>query len=190
MPLKLPTSNKMLIVAGAALALGGVAGCSKSGSSDQSASTQTSAANVAVPTETAATTNVSESAATGAPVAAAAPAADNTDTVAGVKFASYTGDAAAGEKAFVVCKTCHVTDAGVNRIGPSLHGIVGRHSGIEPGFIYSAANKNSGITWSQEKLFQYLEHPQRVVPGTKMTYTGIADPQKRADVIAYLKTQS
>lgn len=189
MPLKLRTPNMMLLVAGAAIAIGGLAGCSKK-ASDQTASSDTSAANTAVPTETAATTNASEGAATGAPVAAAAPAADNVDTVAGVKFASYTGDAAAGEKTFVVCKTCHVTDAGVNRIGPSLHGIVGRHSGIEPGFIYSSANKNSGITWTQEKLFQYLEHPQRVVPGTKMTYTGIADPQKRADVIAYLKTQS
>ena len=186
---KLSMAPKILIVASAALALGGLAGCSKK-ASDQSAGTDTTAANTAVPTETATTTNASESAATGAPVAAAAPAPDNVDTVAGVKFASYTGDATAGEKTFVVCKTCHVVDAGVNRIGPSLHGIVGRHSGIEPGFIYSSANKNSGITWSQEKLFQYLEHPQRVVPGTKMTYTGISDPQKRADVIAYLKTQS
>lgn len=185
---KLSMAPKILIVASAALALGGLAGCSKK-ASDQSAGTDTTAANTAVPTETATTTNASESAATGAPVAAA-PAPDNVDTVAGVKFASYTGDATAGEKTFVVCKTCHVVDAGVNRIGPSLHGIVGRHSGIEPGFIYSSANKNSGITWSQEKLFQYLEHPQRVVPGTKMTYTGISDPQKRADVIAYLKTQS
>ncbi len=55
------------------------------------------------------------------------------------------------------------------------------------GFNYTAANKNSGITWTPEKLFQYLEAPQRVVPGTKMTFAGFADPQKRADVIAYLK---
>ncbi|MGL4314890.1 MAG: c-type cytochrome, partial [Sphingomonas sp.] len=58
------------------------------------------------------------------------------------------------------------------------------------GYTYSAANKNSGITWTPEKLFQYLEAPQRVVPGTKMTYPGLKDAQKRADVIAYLKTQA
>ncbi|GAA4002457.1 cytochrome c family protein [Sphingomonas humi] len=135
-------------------------------------------------------TNIAEAApATAAPAAAAAPAADNVDTVSGAKFADFTGDATKGEAVFVQCKTCHVTDAGVNRIGPSLHAIVGRHSGVEPGYTYSPANKNSGITWTAEKLFQYLENPQRVVPGTKMAFAGIQDPQKRADLIAWLATQ-
>ncbi len=122
-----------------------------------------------------------------APAAAAAPAADNVDTVSGVKLASYTGDAAKGETAFITCKTCHAVEAGVNKIGPSLAGIVGRKAGTIAGFSYSPANKNSGITWTPEKLFQYLENPQRVVPGTKMAFAGFADPQKRADVIAYLQ---
>ncbi len=73
-------------------------------------------------------------------------------------------------------------------IGPMLKGIVGRSAGTVAGYTYSAANKNSGITWSPEKLFQYLEKPQRVVPGTKMTYPGMTDPQQRADTIAYLST--
>ncbi len=124
-----------------------------------------------------------------APVAAA-PAAANTDTLAGVKLASYTGDATSGKAVFVACQTCHVIEAGVNKIGPSLHGVVGRAAGSIAGFSYSAANKNSGITWTPEKLFQYLESPQRVVPGTKMSYPGVTDPQKRADVIAYLKANS
>ncbi|TPG15824.1 cytochrome c family protein [Sphingomonas koreensis] len=124
------------------------------------------------------------------PAAAPAPAADNTDTISGVKYASYTGDAAAGKTDFITCTTCHSIDAGVNKIGPSLHGVVGRKAGIIPGFVYSDANKNSGITWTPEKLFQYLENPQRVVPGTKMTFVGFPDPQKRADVIAYLKQNS
>ena len=67
--------------------------------------------------------------------------------------------------------------------------IQGRKSGSVPGYSYSTANKNSGITWTNEKLFQYLETPQRIIPGTKMTYTGLKDPQKRADVIAYLDKQ-
>ena len=79
----------------------------------------------------------------------------------------------------------------MNKIGPSLHGVVGRPAGKEPGFTYTAANRDSGITWTEEKLFQYLENPQRVVPGTKMSFAGWpTDPQKRADVIAYLKTNS
>ncbi len=81
-------------------------------------------------------------------------------------------------------------DAGVNRIGPSLHGIIGRTAGTVTGFTYSTANKNSGITWSPEKLFQYLEKPQRIVPGTKMAFAGLSKAQDRADVIAYLETAS
>ena len=137
-------------------------------------------------TETAATGNVAAPAA--APAVAEKPAADNVDTLSGVKYASYTGDPASGEKVFVVCKTCHAAEAGKNMIGPSLHAIQGRKSGSIPGYSYSAANKGSGIVWNNEKLFQYLENPQRVIPGTKMTYTGVKDPQKRADVIAYLDT--
>ena len=142
-------------------------------------------------TETpAATADAGAGAAPAAAPAAAKVAADNTDTVAGVKFASYTGDAAKGKTDFLTCQTCHAIDAGVNKIGPSLHAVVGRHAGIIPGFNYTPANKDSGITWSEEKLFQYLENPQRVVPGTKMTFAGWSDPQKRADVIAYLKSNS
>ena len=57
-----------------------------------------------------------------------------------------------------------------------------------PGFTYSAANKNSHIVWSEPVLYQYLLAPQAYIPGTKMTYPGLKDAQKRADVIAYLKT--
>lgn len=122
-----------------------------------------------------------------APAAPTAPAADNTDTLSGVKYAGYTGDAAKGEAVFIQCKTCHEVTAGVNKIGPSLAGIVGRKASTIPGYQYSPANHNSGITWTPEKLFQYLENPQRVVPGTKMAFAGIPDPQKRADLIAYLQ---
>ena len=117
---------------------------------------------------------------------AAVPAPDNVDTVSGVKYASYTGDAAKGKTDFITCQTCH--DPKVNKIGPHLDGVVGRKAGSVADFSYSAANKGSGITWTPEKLFQYLEAPQRVVPGTKMTFAGFSDPQKRADVIEYLKT--
>ena len=128
-------------------------------------------------------------AATEATTAAApeAPAADNTETVDGTTLADFTPDAAKGAQVFVQCKTCHVTDPGQNRTGPSLAGIVGREAGKVEGFNYTPANANSGITWTKEKMFQYLENPQRVVPGTKMAFAGLKAGQDRADVIAYLE---
>jgi len=119
---------------------------------------------------------------------AAAPAATDVATLSGAKYADFKGDAAAGEKVGIACKTCHAFEAGKNMVGPSLWAIQGRTAGSVPGYSYSAANKGSGIVWNNEKLFQYLEAPQRVIPGTKMTYTGIKDPQQRADMIAYLDT--
>lgn len=104
----------------------------------------------------------------------------------GTSLAAFTGDAARGEAAAATCKTCHAIDR--NMVGPMLKGVVGRKAGSVAGFLYSPAMKNSGLTWTPEELFQYLEKPQAVVPGTRMTYAGMGDAQKRADVIAYLKT--
>jgi cytochrome c len=142
----------------------------------------------AADTATAEATTAEAAPAATAPAAAAAPAADNTDTTDGSKLADFTGNADHGKVVFLQCKTCHVRIEGQNRIGPSLAGVVGRKAGTVAGFSYSDANKNSGITWTPEKLFQYLEAPQRVVPGTKMTFAGLPKPQDRADVIAYLQT--
>jgi cytochrome c len=125
---------------------------------------------------------------TAAPAAPAGPpAADDVTTLDGTVLASFTGTAAAGKAVFAQCRTCHVTDAGVNKTGPSLNGIIGRKSGSVPGFAYSPANAASGVIWTKEKLFQYLEKPQRVIPKTKMIYAGLPDAQKRADLIAYLE---
>lgn len=126
--------------------------------------------------------------ATATPAVAEKPAPDNVDTLDGTKYASFTTDPAAGEKVFLACKTCHAVEPGKNMVGPSLHAVQGRVAGQIPGYNYSAANKGSGIKWNNEKLFQYLENPQRVIPGTKMTYTGVKDAQKRADLVAYLDT--
>lgn len=122
---------------------------------------------------------------------AATPAAtDAAAAGAKVEYASFTTDAAAGEKVFAACRTCHVFDEGVNRVGPSLHKIVGRKSGSVAGFAYSDANKNSGITWTPDVLFAYLEDPKGYIPGTKMAFPGVKDAQKRADLVAYLEAQS
>ena len=124
------------------------------------------------------------------PAAAATPADAAAAPAGGMEYASFTGDAAAGEKVFAACRTCHVFDEGVNRVGPSLHKIVGRKSGSVAGFSYSDANKNSGITWTPDVLFAYLEDPKGYIPGTKMAFPGVKDAQKRADLVAYLEAQS
>ncbi len=97
-------------------------------------------------------------------------------------------DAKAGEKAFVQCKACHSVIAGQNRIGPSLAGVVGRKSASVAGFSYSAAMKAKGVSWTDANLDTYLAMPAVYVKGTKMAFAGIADANKRKDVIAYLKT--
>ncbi|MEP2990472.1 MAG: cytochrome c family protein [Parasphingorhabdus sp.] len=105
----------------------------------------------------------------------------------GVDYANLTGDAAKGKIVFAQCRTCHVTDPDVNRTGPSLAGIIGRTAGSVKGFKYSTANADSGLTWTEEQMYVYLENPQRTIPKTKMIYAGLPKAQDRADIIAYLK---
>lgn len=102
--------------------------------------------------------------------------------------AASTGDAANGAKLFAQCKICHSAEPGKNGLGPSLHDVVGRKAGTEAGFTYSPAMKNSGLTWTDAELSDYLRAPMKLVPGTKMAFAGIASDKDRADVIAYLDT--
>ncbi|WP_448585250.1 c-type cytochrome [Thermaurantiacus sp.] len=102
-------------------------------------------------------------------------------------YKTLKGNPTEGAKVFAQCRACHVTDKGVNRVGPSLHGIVGRRAGTVPGFNYSKANRESGVSWTEETLYVYLENPRKFMPGTKMAFAGLRSPQQRADLIAYLK---
>jgi cytochrome c len=112
--------------------------------------------------------------------------------VIGALAATMTGARAdeAGEAVFKRnCAVCHMTAAGQNRLGPSLAGIVGRKAGTVPGFVYSEANKNSGVTWDEATLDTYLQDPKKFMPGTKMVSPGVKDADARAALIAYLKQQ-
>ena len=75
----------------------------------------------------------------------------------------------------------------MNRVGPSLHGVIGREAGAVEGFRYSNANANSHLVWSEEVLFEYLENPREYLPGTTMSFAGLKVAQQRADVVAYIK---
>ena len=87
------------------------------------------------------------------------------------------------------CRTCHSFKAGDNRLGPTLHGIVGRKAGSVEGFAFSPAMKNSGITWDEASLDKFIANPEAVVSGNGMKpFGGIADAGERTKIVNYLKT--
>jgi cytochrome c len=100
--------------------------------------------------------------------------------------AQGVGDAQRGTQVFAQCKICHSLEAGKNMVGPSLHGLIGRKAGSAPGFAYSPAMKNSNVTWNNDTLSKYLSDPKAFIPGDKMAFTGIKDPSKLGDLLAYL----
>ena len=97
------------------------------------------------------------------------------------------GDAARGEKRFEECATCHSTERGVNNVGPSLFGVLGRKAGEIADFRYSPAMRTSGITWTAQTLDKFVADPQQEVPGNRMPFAGMPDAGDRADLIAYLQ---
>ncbi|MFC3628304.1 c-type cytochrome [Paracoccus angustae] len=102
-----------------------------------------------------------------------------------------SADVAAGEKDFGKCKACHKLD-GTDGVGPHLNGVVGREVAAVAGFSYSPAMveyKAETPQWTPEALQEFLANPKGVVPGTKMSFAGLKDPQDRADIIAYLQGQ-
>jgi cytochrome c len=101
---------------------------------------------------------------------------------------AVSADADAGKTAFKKCALCHTTEAGKNKIGPSLFGIVGRKSATVENFNYSEAMKKFDHTWDEGTLDEYLADPRGTVPGTKMIFPGIKEKTERDDVIAYLET--
>lgn len=89
----------------------------------------------------------------------------------------------------LVCQTCHAWTKGVNKIGPSLNGVVGRKIASYPAYNYSAAMKAYGAktgAWTPAVLEVYLAAPMQVVKGTKMAYPGQKDAAKRKQIIAFL----
>ena len=102
--------------------------------------------------------------------------------------AQAAGDPALGKTAFNKCAACHSIKEGENKIGPSLHGIVGRPSHSIEGFSYSEPMKAYNVTWDTATLDHYLVDPRGTVPGTKMIFVGIKKDDERANLIAYLET--
>jgi cytochrome c len=89
------------------------------------------------------------------------------------------------------CASCHSFEQGAaKKIGPNLHGVVGRPVGSTEGFEYSPQLKAFGGTWDYEKLSCFIQDPKGCVAGTKMAFVGIKKDTDRADIIAYLRSVS
>lgn len=104
------------------------------------------------------------------------------------------GDAAKGAKTFKKCMACHtVVEGGPNLIGPHLSGIFGRKAGSVADYKYSpamVAKGEAGLVWGGETLFEYLKSPRAYVPGTNMSFIGLAKDEDRRNLIAYLAEQN
>ena len=106
----------------------------------------------------------------------------------GAVSALAAGDAARGQLVYErLCSGCHALDA--NRYGPAHRGVFGRKAGAAPDYVYSAALASSSIVWSADTLDKWLQNPEKLIPGQKMSFS-VANAVERDDVIAYLQSQS
>ena len=86
------------------------------------------------------------------------------------------------------CAVCHSTEAGIDKLGPSLAGVVGRSSASLKEYPYSDAMQKAGVTWTKLVLDKYLTDPQAMVHGTKMLFAGLKNTKDRKALIDYLAT--
>ena len=123
-----------------------------------------------------------------APAVAAAPAAPKETPLPELLAKA---DAKKGQADAKICGTCHNFDkGGAVKVGPDLWGVVGRPVASAPGFAYSDGVKALGGDWTYEKLNNWIADPKAMAAGTKMAFAGEKDPQKRADILAYLQSLS
>lgn len=104
--------------------------------------------------------------------------------------AQAAGDVAAGKAAFSKCASCHQVGPNARSgFGPHLTAILGRPAAAAKDYNYSEAMKKSGIVWNDQNMAAFLKSPSDVVPGTKMRFWGISDPQQIANLLAYMRSQ-
>src|SRR5437868_14049324 len=105
-------------------------------------------------------------------------------------YALAQDEVAQGQKLFETqCVSCHTVKPGVNGFGPSLASVVGKPAGKAPGYTYTGAMSNSGLTWDEKTLDAFLTSTTEKVPGTSMP-VALPDPHVRSAIIAYLKSIS
>jgi cytochrome c len=123
----------------------------------------------------------------GEAAAPAAPAAPEPPIDLATRLAQ--ADVARGERSSRKCTACHTFEpGGANRVGPPLHGIMGKDIASAGGFSYSPAMVAKAGSWTPDELDEFLLKPAEDVPGTRMTFVGLPNQQERADLITYLQT--
>ncbi|MCL4791977.1 MAG: cytochrome c family protein [Gammaproteobacteria bacterium] len=136
---------------------------------------------------TACAEQVSNAPAAGGSTPAAPAAADSYD----INALMASADPAKGQIVFLQCRACHSLEAaGPNKVGPNLHGIMGRKAGLTPGFSYSEVMAGSDVVWDVEALDKFLLRPSDFMPGTRMVFVGLRKPEDRANVIAYVQQET
>jgi len=121
-----------------------------------------------------------------------------TIVIGSTTVADAAGDATKGAAIFQQCGACHSPKQGVNMVGPSLYGVVGRPAGTITGYSYSQAMQEAakkGLVWTPDNIVNYLQNPHKFLDTfagdssapNKMPFS-LADPQQRQDVVAYLQT--
>ncbi|MFL9927232.1 c-type cytochrome [Herbaspirillum lusitanum] len=92
-----------------------------------------------------------------------------------------------GRQIFQQCAACHSLAPGVNGLGPSLAGVIGRKAGSLSGFRFSNAIKRSGITWDEASLARFIQEPQQLIPGNRMPFSGVEDAAQAQALLEYLR---
>ena len=106
-------------------------------------------------------------------------------------LAHGAGDPTRGSRVFGQCAACHSVAPGEHMTGPSLAKVWNQKAASAEGFSrYSEAMKRSGVVWSEATLDAWLVKPEKLLPGTSMTFSGIKEAKDRQDLIAYLKAVS
>lgn len=110
----------------------------------------------------------------------------------GLEAAMRVADPRRGAHLFARCAACHTIGPGAgDRNGPNLYAVMGQPvASNSPRYGYTAALRSVGGTWTPEAMDRWIADPAKVAPGTRMTIAGLPDPLDRADLIAYLQSQS
>lgn len=112
-------------------------------------------------------------------------------TFAAAPAAFAEADVDNGKKIFVKCGICHSIEKDAAKVGPSLHGVLGRKAGTLASFkLYSKAMKESEVVWSDKTIAEFLKSPRDYIKGTRMIFAGLKDDKAIADLLAYIKSFS